>query len=148
MTKYVTETKAGQAVSAFIILNKKGKQVGKVHAHYANSGKVTVDVWDYSLDESLQQGSASGYGYDKFSAALAGCTIDGVALFDNCGRDAKLEKILAAFSKLDNNAENRATFDKKVIKLGARFANGYKSLYYQAALDRLDCMGYQVIQAI
>lgn len=44
MAKSVRETAAGQSIGAWVVLNKKGAHVATVNAHYANSGRVTVDV--------------------------------------------------------------------------------------------------------
>lgn len=45
MKKQVRETAAGQSISAWVILNKKGGHVATVQAHYSNAGRVTVDIW-------------------------------------------------------------------------------------------------------
>lgn len=46
MAKQVRETTAGAAISAFVILNKKGEHVATVNAHYGAGGRVSVDVWN------------------------------------------------------------------------------------------------------
>ncbi len=111
--KYVHETSAAKSVSARIIL-KGNRYVATVRAHYGNS-RVLVNVYQGSesylnafrakaglkrnaplSDESqkqayenfgFQSASASGYGYDKFAAALAGMIIDGHAMSDHSSRD-------------------------------------------------------------
>lgn len=47
MAKQVRETTAGAAISAYVVLNKKGEHVATVNAHYSNGGAVTVDVWNH-----------------------------------------------------------------------------------------------------
>lgn len=47
MTKQVRETTAGKALSASIVLDKKGRHVATVQSHYSNGGTVTVDVWSH-----------------------------------------------------------------------------------------------------
>lgn len=84
-TKYVSETKAGKSVSAYVILNKKGEQVAIVRAHFSDGGTCIVNVWDNASPE-MQFGKAGGYGYDKFTAALSGMTIDGHELSDHSSR--------------------------------------------------------------
>ena len=80
--KQVRESKAAQSLSVYIVLKGK-RHVATVQAHYGES-RCQVDVWH--MDSTpLQQGSASGYGYDKFTAALSGLTIDGHTLGDHCG---------------------------------------------------------------
>ena len=79
--KYVSER---ANCSAWIVLDKKGNQVGKVQSIYGSGGKVTVNVFDMGKsNKSFQAGSASGGGYDKFTAALSGCVIDCVVLNDH-----------------------------------------------------------------
>ena len=51
MTKYVRDTKAGKALSVKVILNKRGKHVATVQAHYSdnpNGSVCTVNVWQTS----------------------------------------------------------------------------------------------------
>lgn len=44
--KFVRDTAAGKSISALIVLNSKGAHVATVNVHYANSGRVSVDVWN------------------------------------------------------------------------------------------------------
>lgn len=74
-TKYVNDTKAGKSVSAYVILNKKGVHVATVKAHFSDGGTCLVNVHDFNGE--FQFATASGYGYDKFTSALSGMTIDG-----------------------------------------------------------------------
>lgn len=46
MATQVRETKAGGAIIAFVILNKKGEHVATVNGHYSDAGRVSVDVWN------------------------------------------------------------------------------------------------------
>lgn len=82
MTKYVRETAAAKSLSAWIIL-KGSRHVATVQAHYGSS-RVLVNIWQSGHE--LQTGTASGYGYDKLTAALAGLTVDGHQLTDHCAR--------------------------------------------------------------
>ena len=108
MTKYVVDTAAGKSLSAWIIMRGK-KQVGKVQAHFGNS-RVTVNVWDFTKEESFQSSSASGYGYDKLTSALSGLTVGGIRLSDHCGEQLK---------KTAHNSVTGLTF-------GHDAENGYK----------------------
>ena len=80
MTKRIYETQAGRALSAYAVL-KGADLVAKVLVHHGQS-RVTVEV---VAGGRVQTGKASGYGYDKFTAALAGLVIDGHTMSDHCG---------------------------------------------------------------
>ena len=193
MTKQVRETTAGQSISATVVLNKKGEHVATVQAHYSNAGRVTVDVrstsvglegmckrpdlWaklptdkDYKAGAfdlwSLQQGSAGGYGYDKYAAALAGLIIDGHTIADHCGQVPEAEKarvsLLRAYRRavVGNAVKTPAARDgwqQKAQRIGCHFANwqqdadgceGWASLHFDQGLARLESLGYTVISAI
>ena len=206
MAKQVRETTAGAAISAYVVLNKKGEHVTTVNAHYSNGGRVSVDVWnhgaavirsfetarkigrvsdkalashadrapDYYKEQSereewaardlfgLQQSSAGGYGYDKYTAALAGLIIDGHTIADHCGRVPEDENKRAALMRAYVRAveSGQPVDDKawraKAWRIGCRFTNWgscgvgerYGSLYFESGLGRLEAFGYRVIQAI
>lgn len=109
----------------------------------------------------LQQGRASGGGYDKFAAALAGCIIDGHTIADHCGQVPEAEKARAALMRqyckahdaADGNRD-RKFWDKRAAKIGAGFANycaekgRFTSLHFESGLKRLEAFGYRLIQAI
>lgn len=136
----VRETKAGRAIGAFVIFNRIGQHVATVQAHYGNS-RVNVDIW-HTDGAPLQQSSASGYGYDKFTAAISGLTIDGHSMTDHCGEQRKPPR------------------GKKCWQRGARipkgysFANwsaelnGWRNCYREAGLSYLTAIGCTVIRAI
>lgn len=155
--------------SAWVICNPKGQHVATVQACWTKNGMCYVDVWNSSLSKTQtdgpQQGKASGYGYDKFAAALRNMMIDGHKMFDHCGQDEKSEKLLAQykseFSKLGSPTREAvkdfdAKWRAKVEKFGMRFANyhqegehyRYSSLYYDQGFSRLGMMGYEIIQAL
>lgn len=119
----------------------------------------------------LQQGGAGGGGYDKFAAALSGLWIDGQQIANHCGTVANAEKAKAALftqyckfhdysgevGRAKENGWDRKHWDKRAEKIGARFANystdtpcapRYASLHFTAGLERLEMLGYTVIQAI
>lgn len=113
MSKYVRETAAAKSVSAWVI-TKGARHVATVQAHFGDS-RVLVNIWQepeaykackFKRGETITQegaraahdlyafqaGTASGYGYDKLTAALAGLMIDGHALTDHCGARLKAPK--------------------------------------------------------
>lgn len=137
--KQVRETTAARSIRAIVIMRGK-RHVATVQAHYGNS-RVSVDVW-HTDGTPLQQGSASGYGYDKFTAALSGLTIDGHKMTDHCGAR--------------KNPPRGATVWPRDAKepRGYRFANysaaldGYTDCYRESGLNYLTAIGYTIIQAI
>lgn len=145
--KQVRETAAGKAISAYIILNPEGKHVATIQVH--NSGSASrVDVWD---GHDLKQGRATGWGYDREKAAMAGLSIDGHKLYDNAGRDETSEAILARYhaGKLTDVQTRDAL---RVIGAGlSNYSHAnqrWESAHYAPGLDRLTALGYKVIQAI
>lgn len=186
MSKYVRDTKAAKSLSAYVIL-KKGVEVAHVTAHFSDGGAVLVNChnigdrandacvkasgWELKGRHSYeifgcQVGRASGGGYDKFTAALSGCWIDGHMIYNHCGHSDASIKMLKAYRKaFDARVESgsdtahgtqqefQKAWDRRAEKIGARFANwdkngGYSSLFMQSGLDRLRTLGYQVIQAV
>lgn len=179
--KQVRETAAAKALSAYIVLNPRGEHCATVQVFHGETCR--VDVWSvgdrahdrnmkalgakpneygYSDAASLQQGRASGGGYDKFTAALQGMYIDGVLMFDHCGQDDKSKRALAAYHKdkalytgESTSTDQHETWTKSVekrkklfAKQGLYFSNGDSSLYYRDGLNRLRGMGYRVINAL
>ena len=173
MSRYVSETKAAGSISAWIITDKRGEFVAKVQAHYGSGGRVLVNVFQASAcaarcakvrgllsDKAREQfgfqyGSASGGGYDKEAAALAGLIIDGHSIADHCGGvpedEKKRARLLAAYNR-NPNARTAKEWDAAAERIGARWANWrdghYASLYFRPGLDRLQSFGYHVHSAI
>ena len=158
----VTDTKAGKQVSALIILDPEGKYVAKVQAHHGAS-RVTVSTWVFLDPETDQrtdycEGSASGYGYDKFTSALSatGMTVRGIKVYDHAQSSEELEALVeqaASMYPLWTREQKIIHEDEIRRRYGASFANygadGIpKSCYYTSGLDRLKDFGYTVIQAI
>ena len=185
MPTQVRETAAGKSLSAYVILDKKGRHVADVHAHFSNGGTCTVDVWNhgdtatkrtaeamgYVFDAEdriagnvvkgqknftgqyaykvagLQQGRAGGYGYDKFTAALAGLVIDGHKLTDHCG-----DRLAPPKGRLWRDTD-RAKLARKGYSLANWRADGpngagWCDAYREPGLEVLRAFGYRVIKAI
>lgn len=66
MAKQVRETKEGAAISAYVVLNKKGEQVATINAHYSNGGTVSVDVWN--IGEAVDRSFATACKTNKVTA--------------------------------------------------------------------------------
>ncbi len=171
MKKYVSEK---SNCSAWVIFKKK-EIVGKAQAHFSRS-RVTVDIWDFSKEESFQSVSASGYGYDKLVSAMSGCTIDGIKLTNHCETDEKTETLLKNYIKASLKAnftkEKERYYVEKATLMGASFCNWqtfyngiesynfdgdkdnakvtgyYTSLHLTGGLKKLEALGYTVIRAI
>jgi len=146
--KQVRETTFGKGISAYVILRNDGRHVATVQAAFLESGSVMVDVWGpHSLEH---QGKAGGYGYDKFTSALAGAKIDGHTIYDHSnGNGSELHTLMERYQRASNHSQ---IWDAEASKIGARWANykdgKYTSLYYVSGLGRLTDLGYKVIQAI
>jgi len=145
--KYVADTTGGKSISAYIVLNKKGDYVAKVTAFYSNGGTCLVNV--FSDLDGFQYATARGGGYDKFTSALAGMQIDGIRLFDHCGRTEGTKALQDKLPRLSLEVAQ-----KRAANMGASLANydsgkgHYTSVYMDSGLDRLKAFGYRVIQAI
>ena len=167
--KYVKETTAGKCISAYVITDKKGNWIADVIAHFGNS-RVLVNVFAKGEnDGSIQTGTASGYGYDKFTAALSGLKIAGITLNDHCGQDEKTEKLLKQYKSGKLTDEQLKSKAKKIGASPANYSkyiNGQRSynfvgneskakvtyswdsVYYASGLDRLTALGYKVHRPI
>ncbi len=138
MAKQVRETKAGQQISAWIVLNKKGNEVATIHAHHAQS-RVTVDVWERG--RLTGQGSASGYGYDKLTAAMDGLKVGGITLRGHCADALPFPKGATAFPR-DFKAPAGYYLTNWSDKAG-----GWTSCFRKSGLEGLE-VKYRVIQVL
>jgi len=140
MAKQVRETKAGKAISTWIVLKGRRGVVAEVHSHYSDYGVVTVDVWDGG--RLTYQGRASGYGYDMLTSALSGAFIQGIEITDHCAEKKKLPKGMKTFPHSMKEPK------------GFRFANydsserGWNSCFRISGLEILEAYGYTVHQVL
>lgn len=136
--KDVESTSAGKSVSAFVIM-KGERHAANVTAYYSDS-TVYVNVDNFTVDndnipEERQYGSASGYGYDKFTAALKGMKVDGITMAGNC--QTELDGIKAVKGMPGVWPANWSDD-----------LQDYVSYYYAVGLDRLTALGYRVIKVL
>lgn len=74
MAKQVRDTAAGQSISAYVVLNKKGEHVATVNTHFSNGGTVTADVWNHGKSAQRCLGAALACGHlsaDDYAKAVA-----------------------------------------------------------------------------
>lgn len=156
---YISDTKAGKAISAYLIFDKRGELVGKIQAHYSDGGTCWVQLWDWTNDErfQIQNGKATGYGYDKFTAAISGMTFAGFTLADHCDTNDTTKRAMAAYTKLaDQTGEGwkQPEFFARWKARGVDFANystesqRYGSAYLIPGLKGIEARGFKVLQAI
>lgn len=155
--KQVRETKAGKSVSAWVVL-KRHRHIATIQAHYSDGGTVIVNVFNHGKNRSaeklpFQSGHAGGYGYDKFTAALAGLEIDGHKLTNHCQVNRKPKTGLYSREATAPRGFQFANFTHKKwngdkeIELPVDQC-GYADCYREPGLKFLEAVGYQVISAI
>ena len=143
---------------------KKPGKYAKILTAYPKdgAGRLTVYIVDGFADRlTTQKGTAGGYGYDKFVAALSSMTIDGHSLTDHAGQDEISKKLLKAYGKARLAGAAGDKVYQKARKLGYSFTNwsqaggyqpnkweGYQSCYREPGLDYLKALGYQVIDVL
>lgn len=160
--------------SAYVVLNRKGQDVAHVQFRFADA--VQCDVWARKPGETflslVHQKKASGYGYDKSTAALAGAVIEGFRMADHCGRAEDSHELAktrfmsryrrAAIAGLTNEQGN--AWREKARKLGCSLCNWYRqewmpsgpdgkeyawgSLHTLSGLERLTAAGFRVVQVL
>ena len=117
MSKYVSDTKAARSLRGILVM-KGSKVIAKVTSYHGNSCLVNVFQHGKALERSakarkvpldaarshddarqlnFQHGRASGYGYDKWTAALSGLIIDGHEMTNHCGKRLPYPKGLDYF---------------------------------------------------
>jgi hypothetical protein len=166
--KYVRETAAGKSISAYVIL-KDGREVATVQMHHGAG--CLVNVWQRHgaylataaangpapMDDAteraafdlwaFQQGRATGYGYDKETAALSGLWIDGHELSDHC--DSRFRQPAPDGGAWPRDAKAPAGWsftNWSAEALGG--AGGWRDCYRYVGLGYLEALGYSVIRAI
>lgn len=134
--KSITETKAGKSLTVHVIY-KGDKYIGKVLAHYSDSGACTVEAYDGN--KLIHQRKACGFGYDKFTSALSGAIIEGHKITNHC--EVRLPLPEAGYFPEGFQAPPG-------YHLSNREERGWKSCYKISGLDYLKNFGYTVIHVL
>lgn len=79
----ITESSAFERVGARVIINPKGDLCGTIKILYPKDGAGRLQVVLHEHGYGPQIGRASGYGYDKLSAALNGLKFADMILQDH-----------------------------------------------------------------
>lgn len=84
--EYIEKSAAFRRTTVYVIL-KDGTPAGKVLVAYPErgEGRLRVSLWDFKHE--VQNGFASGYGYDKTGGAIAGMKFRDITLTDNWKND-------------------------------------------------------------
>lgn len=110
MTKvYEQHDKAFQNVSAYVVLDKNGEHVASVKFKFPRDGAGRLYAYVHWIGLQMVRGSASGYGYDKRSAAVA----------DAVGRFADMDKHPYCFKFFDAVARDGGEYwDRRLRDAG------------------------------
>ena len=136
MTKKIRDTKAAQSLSAKVVL-KDGRYICKILGYFT-AMRAVVEVCGPDVD---YRGSAGGWGYDKFTAAISGCVIDGHQLCNHSGERLPLPE--CGFFERDfvpPKGYSLANWRKDV--------GGWGDCYKNSGLDYLYALGYQIISVL
>lgn len=131
-------------ITAYVVLTPPPEFKPMATVHFYRTPEATqCDVYD--KHKLVHQSKATGYGYDRATSALAGAGIDGYTMADHCGT-VELPAMLEA-KAIHSEAPSPGQVDR-LRQIGFCFANGRLSVYPYPGLERLEAMGYTVIQAI
>jgi hypothetical protein len=159
-TKYIRDTKAAQAIDVYVIM-KGARHVATVQAYWS-ALTLLVNVWHPRGACEMQRGKASGYGYDKFTAALSGLVIDGHTMADHCGKRLKPPRgktyfptsykpprgyRLTNYGLYDAQGKRWPAFNLGDTPEGA-LTPGYSDCFKESGLNYLTALGYTVIEGI
>jgi hypothetical protein len=175
--KQVRESKAGQTLSAWIVLNKRHQEIAHIHAS-RNEGVCQVDIYQYTddaLNRSLKvlqqtyrtatvenvalQQSRTRFG-NGLTLTLAGLIVDGHTFAYEGEQTPEMRNLMKAYRKAMMvpmlNAERwtlSKKWNQKAQKIGAYLigyteGRGYESCLPWTGLDGLKARGYRVIQVL
>lgn len=141
-TIYQQHDAAFAQVAAYVLLDAKGEQVGKVALKFPRDGAGRLYAYFHLHGVAMVRAYAGGYGYDKRSAAVASA-IAKIPAMDNGAEAARLRE--GGHNAAAMQEEMRAVaFNEKRANLQAS-ARDMDSSDWQRVLERL---GYRVLQAV
>lgn len=151
--KRVRDTSPGREINAWVVL-RNGKVIAKVHYRYsAKSGVGQVDVFDYNNENKnyLQQRKGK-YGSASLESCISGLQIDGHIIYDHAYRSAEAIEFYEFYKsnvdKYDHASWWRSLAKEKALDLCNYDGKTFQSCFEVAGLDKLEYLGYKVIQAI
>lgn len=162
MTKYIRDTKLGQSLDVYLVRdNARVNDDAKVYVQHCNGGTVKVEIHSVIAGKyDTQVGSATGFGYDKVVAALAGLKIHGIELFIPCiVNDELTDKLAAQWDDIQavmaiapGNPRYSECPVAVLLKNTGCLVYGIlaqekpPTVYYRAGLERLAYMNCEVIK--
>lgn len=127
---------------------KTGHAIVNVAYPKDGAGRLRVYVVDrFGEVGTCTRGQATGYGYDKLTAALSGLSVDGVKFTDHSKQDETSARLLLRMRRAKTD-EDRSKVETSARRQGYHFANSGTSCYRETGLDILRMMGYRVIQGV
>lgn len=124
-TIYEQHDKAFNNISAYVITDKTGERVATIAFKFPKDGAGRLTAYFHIIGIPMIKGTATGYGYDKRSAALDNAMEKPISLVDYHGDCAAMQEEINRF---------RAAFEK-----------GNAGSHWDTALREA---GYNVLQAV
>ncbi len=149
LVRQVRETKEGSCISAYVVIDKKGKDLAHIHVHHSINKKGHIyraDIFQPSIRDGFNQ-----YRGDTLASALHQALVCGVRLYDHASTGAETTRWLELYKKA-KTPEGKTKVVLKAEKYGMTFVNanteGFQSLHFVGGLERLQFFGFKVIQVM
>lgn len=143
---------ATKRISAYVVLHPEKGWVATIRAHHGES-MVYAECVAKGVDR-VQIGRASGYGYDKLTAAIDEFIIDGYMLTDHCAGRLPLPEGADVFPRefVPPPGYHMANFVSSARRadhgLRPGGPDGWLDCYKQSGLRYLEDLGYDVRQIV
>lgn len=153
----ILDTKAARSLSVYVIMKGK-KHVATVRAYHPGSScRVEVsNLGDVPEGEHRQTGTAGGYGYDKFTAALSGLKVAGHVMTNHCERmgaprkprglpcypdDAKPRKGYSFANRVEFFRDEKTANKWQQVDTALLHRSGTEGEQYRMRLSRAEALG-------